>query len=259
MKDLREYWQVLEEFHHKNEPCLLATVIRSEGSVPRKIGAKAILNQQGQIVWGTVGGGAVEHNIQQEASKILHKGQTICKTFNLEEEHGVCGGSMEILLEPHGVRPTAIIIGGGHIGQALAPLLLQLEFNVIILDPREDLREKSAFTNIPVITGKTYTDLVNSVDVQGDVYYIIATYEHEGDEEALIECLKRPYTYLGMIGSNRKVKILYKRLIEKKFATKEQLDKVHSPIGLPIHSETPAEIAVSIAGEIIKIRAERRK
>ncbi|MFX1513875.1 MAG: XdhC family protein [Promethearchaeota archaeon] len=260
MKDLREFWQVLEEFYQKNEVCLLATVIHTEGSAPRKIGTKAIFNKAGEVIWGTIGGGSVEHAIQKEVRNLIPGNLPIYKEYELVEgDYGICGGKIGIFLELFGENPNAVIVGGGHIGQALAPLLRRLEFNVIVLDPRDELKDKKSFRNIPVITGKSYSELIKFTKLSGEVYYIIVTYNHEGDEESLIECLKRPSAYVGMIGSKRKVRTLFSNLIDRKISTQEQLDTVHAPIGLAIHSETPEEIAVSIAGELIKIRAERRQ
>ena len=148
---------------------------------------------------------------------------------------------------------TLYVFGGGHVGLALSKIFSNLNFKTVLFDNRSELNtfNENRFANEKHIVD--YRSVADLVPEGFNVYVVIVTFAHKSDEQVLEQMLPKNVKYLGAMGSDKKIKTIFDHLTEKGY-TKEQLSKVHAPIGLPINSETPAEIAISIAAEIIAVK-----
>ena len=144
-----------------------------------------------------------------------------------------------------------IILGGGHVSQPVAKIGKMLGFHVTVMDDREEFVTKERFPDADRLIQGTYEEIPEKIPVYENAYYVIVTRGHLGDSASARQILKRPYVYLGMIGSRNKVKLTREKLLREGF-TEDQLDTIHAPIGLPIGGHMPAEIAVSITAEIVQ-------
>lgn len=254
-----QFWQQLLVLRQAAVPCALCTVVRTAGSTPRKRAARLLLTADGQ--WGTIGGGRVEKQVIDAARALLQRGDAAEATtlrYHLTRELGMCcGGEMEVLVEPMIPAPFLIVCGGGHIGRALVPLAAPLGFVPIVVEDLEELGNRERFPGAARIIDSFDVRDWKDVPLDGRSYAVIVTRDHQVDQKLLESLLDHDLAYLGMIGSQRKVLTFRQRLINKGFA-EERLARVHAPIGLDIGADTPEEIALSIAAELVRVRAARR-
>ncbi len=233
----------------------LITVIETKGSTPREEGAKMIVVEDGTIR-GTIGGGCVEGQVWEEAKEIIKKGGLKTLEFDLlddelEGEGQACGGNMKVLIESLSPQKKVIIFGAGHISLYLANLCKMLDFNTTVIDDREEYASTERFPDADEVIVTEFAEAFQKCKVNENTFIVIVTRGHKYDKMMLEESLKTTAYYIGMIGSKSKLKGIFDSLKEKGF-TNDDIKRVHSPIGIPIHSESPQEIAVSIAGELIK-------
>jgi xanthine dehydrogenase accessory factor len=168
------------------------------------------------------------------------------------------GQAVEILLEPIRTDPTLYIFGAGHLAQALSPLGKMADFRVVVIDDRPMFANSERFPEADQVLVEPFEMIFDKLQINAQSYVVIVTRGHLYDGEVLEQAVQTDAGYIGMIGSKRKIAVLYKTLIEEGIK-KELLDRVYAPIGLHIHSETPSEIAVSIMAELIKVRAENAR
>ncbi len=232
-------------------PFVVATVIRTEGSTPRKVGAKMIVAADGRL-FGTIGGGAVESRIIEEARELIDRPEVRRFEWRLSDEEAggmICGGAMEFLLEPFVTRPRAFIFGAGHCGQALARILLDLRFEVYLVDPRDGLgNEPAGAHRIQEHPG----DFAAGDKVPRGAYCVIANPTHQYDLETLRGLVGKDLEYLGLMSSRRKKAEVF-GILAFEGVTADRLAMVHCPVGLDIGAETPEEIAVAIAAEMVSV------
>lgn len=240
-------------------PFAIVTVIATKGSAPRKVGAKMLVRRDGSIV-GTVGGGKFESLVMKAAIDTLGTGELRTKTFALhefsEESFGaICGGEATVLLEPVMMKQRLLISGAGHCGHALADLANNCGWSVIVFDDREELSISPLYTEKGVHF-ESKPGALHTFDFKSDDCLVLVSKGHSEDRAALKAVLTRDpvpqFAYFGMIGSDRKVSMVFKDM-EAEGVSSEELDKIYAPVGLDIGSESPAEIAVSIMGEILQI------
>lgn len=261
----------------ETEPAVLVTILESRGSAPRHAGAFMAVLGGGECT-GTVGGGKVEAVCQQRAARVLEKQQSAVEEYDLSDKGPnqvgmACGGQVrvEFLYLPAGresVRELerraaqtgagrVLLFGAGHVARALAALLSALEFEYWVVDDRPEFAVEEAF---PGAAGVLCEDMAASVDrlepTEEDLI-VIMTRGHEHDYEVLRKALATPAGYIGLMGSRRKIAMTRQKLEEEGFGP-EQFARVSTPIGLSIGAETPAEIAVSVAGQLIAWRAQQR-
>jgi xanthine dehydrogenase accessory factor len=239
------------------ETAALATVVSVAGSVPRHTGSKMLVRADGSIL-GTIGGGAMESRVIQEALAAMHDGQTRMPSYTLNDisagDAGICGGTVQVFIEPIGVAPTLLVIGIGHVGKALAELGKWSGYRVVISDDRE------AFCNpdyLPGMDGYVVCkpgDITQHVSVNARTYVAAVTRGLPVDIDLIPVLLKTDAAYIGLIGSRRRWAITVKQLKEERGLTDAQLDSIYAPIGLELNAETPQEIAVSILAQIIMLR-----
>lgn len=239
----------------RGEPAVLATVIASQGSAPRKAGAKMLIRHDGTFV-GSVGGGAAEKLVTEKAADVMHAAKPQVLHLDLSGEKGsvmICGGQMDIFLEP--IRPpeTLYLFGAGHIAQSTAALAKTLGLLVVVIDPRPEYNNRDRFPAANELVVEEYDRAFAKLNVGRDCYIVICTTGHVFDGRCLEFAVGTEAKYIGMMGSKKKVKEVKERL-QSKGIPPHQLAGIHAPVGLGIGAETPEEIAVSILGEVIQVR-----
>ncbi len=239
---MSEVIRMLHEAIESNEPVALATVVEVKGASPAQVGFKMLVRPDASVV-GNVGGGALEQRIRGEALEALREGRSGLLHYALREEGSdsvgmLCGGDVTVFVDVYQAAPSLLIVGGGHIGQPLADLAQVVGFDVQVVDVRPE-RANVAQLDPATVTASTYVVLI--------------TENHVTDEQALRQVLDTPAAYVGMIGSQRKVGIIFEHLRADGIG-EEQLSRVHAPIGLNLGGRSPAEIALSILAEIVQVR-----
>jgi len=238
------------------EEAAICTVVNTKGSVPRKTGAKMIVLAGGKTS-GTIGGGALEKGVIENALSVIRTYEPKLFRYDLMNQFNMCcGGSMDIYIEPVMKKNKLYIFGSGHVGRALGQLANMMQFEVYMIDDRKVELDQ---INNPEINKMHlhYSNALPLLPFDSHTYICIMTYSHPYDRDILAFCMKKPYAYLGMIGSLRKVEITKKRFREAMIASDEELQKVDMPMGLDINAESPEEIAISIMGKIIKTKNEK--
>jgi xanthine dehydrogenase accessory factor len=251
-----EIYQELANIAVSGERAVLATVISSRGSVPRKAGTKMIIKGDGTLV-GSIGGGNVEQAVQEKALAVMKSGEPQMMHFDLsgkgEEAWMICGGQMDVFLEPILPAETLYLFGAGHLSQSTAAVAKMLGLRVVVIDPRPEYNNIDRFPDADSLVVEEYDNAFSKLNVDENSYIVIYTPGHVSDEKCLQFAVGTTAKYVGMIGSKKKVKEIKERL-RKKGVSQQQLEEIHAPIGLEINAQTPEEIAVSILAEITKVR-----
>lgn len=236
----------------RGEPAALATVIASGGSTPRSAGARMLVHADGRTV-GTIGGGALEHRVQAEALEAIADGRPRRFEAHLVQDLGMCcGGRTEVWIEPLRTRVPLVVFGAGHVAHALVPLLQRLDFDVTVVDDRDELLTEARFPTARRIDGDPVAFAASLPD-DPERYWLVVTHDHALDQRLVEHLLPRPCAWLGMIGSKGKVA---RFLVRFRAAGIDPalFPRLCAPVGLDLGAETPAEIAVSIAAELIRVR-----
>jgi len=249
----------LQELKSDGNRAVLCIVTESKGSSPGKAGAKMLVFAHKPPV-GTVGGGAIELSVIQQAALMLQKSSLTCtKVYALGDDLQMhCGGEMTVYFEIIGGLPRLLIFGGGHIAQALAPMALAAGFLPLVVDPREDIlrfHENKGYQTICL----NYEDVEAGPEPSDRDFIVIVTHRHLHDEFLALHFARKPHTYLGMIGSQRKVDLFKQRALAGNLLTLDELNRIDMPVGLRILAKTPAEIAVSILAGMIAIKNKEGK
>jgi xanthine dehydrogenase accessory factor len=230
----------------------IATVISVNGSAPRSSGAKILVFADGDTI-GTVGGGVFEYRMIDLARKAAVEGQPIRVTVHLTRDLGMCcGGEMEAYIEPLQVKAPMTIFGAGHIAEAVAPLLLALDYTVTIVDAREEYATQDRFPGCTVICTDPRA-YVETTDGGEDEHWLIVTHDHPLDQDIGEVLLPKAQAWLGMIGSRAKI-AKFRMRYRAAGLDDATIAKLRAPVGLDLGAETPAEIAVSICAELIRVR-----
>jgi xanthine dehydrogenase accessory factor len=234
----------------------LATVIRVRGSVPRHVSAKMLVYPSGRIE-GTVGGGEMERRVIAEALEVIARGEARIIRYTLsdpkEGDPGVCGGEVEVFVEPIRARPTLVVIGGGHVGKAVAHLAHWLGFRVAVSDDRPEFARAEAAPEADLYLACPLSDLPKRMTIDDQTYLVLTTRGVQIDVDGLPALLETPAAYIGVIGSRRRWEMCAQQLRELG-VPEEKIGRITSPMGLELNAETPEEIAVSILAEIIQLR-----
>lgn len=235
----------------RGEPVVLATVVRTHHSVPRRPGSKMLVYGDGRTA-GTVGGGEMEHRVTIAAVEVLAEGRPRLVTYNLVDpadgDPGVCGGEAEIYLEPYMPASTIFIVGAGHVGRAVSDLAKWLGFRTVVWDDRSEIIDDAEHADVP-LTG-SMADALAAHPVTEDTSVVMVTRNVGLDLEILPQLLATPARYIGLMGSRRRWETTRAGLVDLGL-DEEVLARVTAPIGVEINAETPEEIAVSILAEVI--------
>jgi xanthine dehydrogenase accessory factor len=253
--------QILKELiaaQEAGETVVLATVVKARGSVPRHTGSKMLIYADGRTS-GSVGGGEMESRVLQEAESAFQDGQTRVIPYALVDpqrgDPGLCGGEVEIYLEPYMQLATLFVIGCGHVGRALAAQARLLNYHVVVTDDRKELvtPEQIPFADT-YLPGSIEEALVAS-PVHHNTFVAVVTRNVSIDRQVLPKLLPTPAPYIGVMGSKRRWSETKKLLLADGLEEKD-LERFHSPLGVELNAETPEEIAVSIMAEIIMVRRD---
>ena len=250
---MKTIYKALEELEKSNEAAALCTVIKSEGSTPRHVGSKMLVYPNGHFI-GTVGGGDLEHRVMDEAWMSIADGKSRLLSYSMSDptrgDPGVCGGQVEVFVEP--ILPPAgiVIIGGGHVGKAVAHLAKWLGFRVIVSDDRPEFCNKETIPDADAFYVCPMNELPKHMKIDKRTYLILTTRGSTIDSAGLSPLLDSPAAYIGVIGSKRRLATTVKDL-KARGESDARIARVHSPIGLELRAETPEEIAVSIMAEIL--------
>lgn len=238
---------------------VLATIVKTSGSTPRKTSAKMIVYPDGTIS-GTVGGGDFERLVIEDCQELLESQSTsLLKkySFSLFGENATgmcCGGNVEVFMEVQRKPNKLIIFGGGHIGKELLQLANGSGFVITVVDDRKEII--GSFDNVVDTKLAEIDYAANLPDLDENCFVVVISRSHQTDCVILQSVLKNNCKYIGMIGSKAKTGKMFTHLKEIGIA-QSLLDRVHTPIGLDINAEGPYEIAVSILAEIIAVKNEK--
>src|SRR3954451_1311194 len=244
----------------RGEPAALVTIVRSTGSTPQRTGAKMLVYADGRIV-GTIGGGCYENEAAGKARGAIASGKPALVKYDLNDdfvqESGlICGGQMDVYIDPIAPAPSLYVIGAGHVGFHLARAAAEAGFRIHIVDDREKFANAERFPMADSVVVEDIAAWLHRADLPSSAYVVVVTRGHTHDLDALRALAARELRYLGMIGSRAKTARVFDAL-ESEGLPVPCLDRVHAPIGLDIGAVTPAEIAISILAEMIAIRHGR--
>lgn len=235
----------------------LATIVHARGSIPSFESAKMLVRDDGTIA-GTIGGGCVEAEVWQAAREVMEEEKPRNLTFNLNHDPKydsglVCGGTLEIYLEPILPVQTLYIFGAGHVAYNVYRAARMTGFEVVVVDDRESYANRERFPEAKDVYADDFERALSQLAPNHSSYIVIVTRGHRDDMRVLRWAVESPACYIGMIGSQRKVIAIYRQL-ESEGVAPEKLARVYAPVGLDIGAITPEEISVAIMAEIIAIR-----
>lgn len=248
----------LGEALKRGEEVALVTIVSANGSTPQRVGAKMLVYSDGRVV-GTIGGGCYENEALWKARETLKTRKACTVRYELaddfaEESGLICGGQMEVFIEPIEPSPAVYIFGAGHVGQFVGRVAHDAGFQVHVIDDREKFANRERFPDAAEIVVEDIPTWLAQTTLPSSAYAVIVTRGHRHDLDALRALTVQNLRYLGLIGSRAKVKRLYDVLVEDGTIPIERLENVHAPIGLDIGAVTPQEIAVAIVAELIAVR-----
>lgn len=246
----------ISQLQSSGKPFILATMVKTAGSSPREAGAKMLVFPDGSIS-GTIGGGNFEKMVIDDCLGLFESGNSnLLKKYRFSQtgpdSTGMCcGGEAEVFMELSGKPDRLIIFGGGHIGMALSRIAGDLDFQITIVDDRQETLDQYRSSIKTILTDVDYKQ--NFPILDNGCYAVIVTRSHKCDKSVLEQALAFDCAYIGMIGSKTKVARTKGALRDQGF-DEGKLSAIHAPIGLDIGAEGPHEIAVSIAAELIAVR-----
>ncbi len=235
----------------------LATIIQVQGSIPSYESSKILVRDDGSIV-GTVGGGCVEAEVWAVAQDVMREEKPRRLHFNLnsdpEFDNGlICGGSLDIFVEPILAAPTVYLFGGGHVSLSISKVASLAGFDTVVIDDREAFASRERFPEARENYAGPWEEIFPKLNINEFSYLALVSRGHKGDLACLRWAVTTPARYIGMIGSRRKF-IEICKVLENEGVPGEKLERVHSPIGLDIGALTPEEIGVAVVAEMIAVR-----
>jgi xanthine dehydrogenase accessory factor len=251
-----EIYEEIVRLKNEGRQCALATIVQCVGSSPQREGAKMVVRDDGSIL-GTLGGGCIEAEVKQASLMAMKNGTPQTFSFELTERHGglVCGGKILVYIEPITPQPRLVILGAGHVGKSLSTVARFSGFQVTVADDRQEYANRQNIPHAHDVIVNDFETVFSKIPVDKNTCIVIATRGHNHDLEAVRAALNTVACYIGLLGSRRKKVLLHKALSDAGF-TNEAVNRVIIPVGLPIGSVTPEEIAISIMAQIIE---QRRK
>ncbi len=249
-------WDALQRWRAAGRRFVLATVTESRGFTPRKAGAHMLVDEAGATV-GTIGGGAIEREVLEQARALLASGGSAQVERHLTRELGMCcGGEMAVFLEVVEPAPRLLLFGAGYIASALAAVAASCGFEVVVVDERPEWADPARFPGAEVHAREPEAWLRAQAG-RADDFAVVVTHDHALDQRLVQELLRRPLRFVGMIGSIPKQRKFALRLRARGFSETE-IARLHTPLGLSIGADTPEEIAVSVMAELIAVRRGMR-
>jgi len=253
---MNNWIDLLHDFKQKKETVALVTVTKILGSAPCKVASKMIVTPQ-KSIFGTIGGGKLEYHVINEAISAIKQNKIIECSYTLGPEfEQCCGGKVELIIEPMNQSPQLYVFGAGHIGVAICTVLQDTPFEITLLDTREkwvetvEINQTVKYSDIPFDLYK------QTINWGPNCYVVILTHDHKLDFEITALALHEQTKYIGLIGSKTK-KNKFNNLLINELGFKEGIAPVHCPIGLDLGGNSPKEIAISIASELLKVYYEK--
>src|SRR5262249_40491511 len=239
------------------QKCAIATIVQVRGSIPSFESAKLLVREDGSMV-GTIGGGCVEAEVWNAARDVMESEKPKHMSFNLGHDaaydNGVIGGGqLDVFVEPVIPPPHAIIFGAGHISKSLCKVSSLAGFSTVVVDNRESFANRERFPEADEIFAEEYEEVFPKLTINESTYIIIVTRGHRDDMRVLRWPAGTPPRYMAMSGSKRKVLSVVKEL-EKDGLSRDQLNRIHAPMGLEIGAISPEEISISVTAEMIAVR-----
>ena len=234
----------------------LATIVHTNGSIPSYESSRMLVREDGSMA-GTIGGGCVEAEVWAAAKEVMQKEAPRKMVFHLNNEASydnglICGGTLEVFVEPILPQPVLHLFGGGHVSMAVARAAHAAGFGIVVVDDREAFANKERFPMTQEVF-TSYEDAFEKIKPNAASYLVIVTRGHKEDMRVLAWAVRTEARYVGMIGSKRKVMSVYKAL-ENEGYKPEEFERVYAPMGLDIGALSPEEIAVSITAELVAVR-----
>ena len=230
-----------------------AVITAAVGSTPRRPGAKMIVYEDGTLA-GTIGGGGIELAVIQDALECLRTREPLMKDYPVVQTDGRVSGKETIYIEPSFPKARLILCGAGHVAGHLIPIARSIGFRVTVIDIRDEAKVRARAAEADeFILAKSFAEGLAQVPENDDDYLIACSFNFEQDEEILFQLLQRKAAYVGMLAGRQKIESIYAHLRERGISD-ARLAAVHAPIGLPLGGETPEEIALSIAAELLQTR-----
>ena len=253
----QEVFAALADALDRGEVVALVTIVSSTGSTPQRVGAKMLVYSDGRTV-GTIGGGCYENDAFWKAREAITARRPLNVKYELtddiaEESGLICGGQMEVFIEPVEAAPDVYIFGAGHVGYSLARMAHDTGFRVHVIDDRERFASAERFEPGTEVVVEDIPTWLQTHTLPPTAYAVVVTRGHRHDLDALRALAPSGVRYVGLIGSRAKVKRIYDAL-RLEGMSQEVLQRVHAPIGLDIGAITPQEIAVSILAELIAVK-----
>jgi xanthine dehydrogenase accessory factor len=240
----------------RGERIAVATVVKTVGAAPCGVGTKLLIRADGSTS-GSFAGPNTDGRVAQLAMQALREGRSYATHLHLDADQGEavgsCGATLELFIDVLRPEPRLIIAGAGYVAQALARLATSLDFRIVVVDDRRDLADPQVFSDKVQLTFGDIPQTIRELEPDEASWIVIVTRGHHLDKDALRAALETNATYVGMIGSPNKVKHIFRDLL-KEGLSRERLAQVHAPIGLDLGAETPDEIALSIAAEMLMMR-----
>ena len=239
------------------EEAALVTIVATQGSTPQRVGARMLVFADGRAV-GTIGGGCYENDAAGKARESIRTRRAGVARYDLGDdlagENGlICGGRMEVFIEPLDPSPRLVVVGAGHVSQHVARMAADVGFRVQVIDDRETFANRDRFPSAEEVTVAPIAEFLAAADLPAAAYVVVVTRGHTHDLSAMRALAGRPLRYVGMIGSRAKVARIFGALASEG-APAEWLRRVRAPIGLQIGAVTPEEIALSIVAELVAVR-----
>lgn len=257
MSYTREMEAVVEELR-KARSVALAVLVKKKGSVPRDLGARMVVREDGSMV-GTLGGGPFERMVVAEALAALTKGESSVKKYVFREEGVseaertglICGGEAEVFLDVLKPGPRVLLIGAGHLGQAIAEIASKVGFRVAVADSDSKLANRERFAAAEKIVVDDLERCVERLEPSEEDMVLILSGVVEEDFKVLRKALEAPPRYVGMLGSRNKSAEFLRRLKDMGYTEEQLRGRLYMPIGIDMRADTPEEIAIAVVAQMI--------
>lgn len=254
---MEDIYEAIIRLRREGRRCALATIVNVKGSAPSFESAKMLVTEE-RILLGSVGGGCVEAEVFQAAKEAIAEGTPRTLRFDLHENPRydtglICGGSLEIFVEPLLPVPVVYVFGAGHVGRAVYEVARLAGFEVIVADDREAFANRERFPAAREVHAAPIDEVLAKLAPPSWAFVVIVTRGHRDDMRVLRWAIDTPARYVGMLGSRRKV-ITIAKALEQEGVAPEKLARVYAPIGLDIGAVTPEEIGVAVAAELVAVR-----
>ncbi len=249
-------YQEIEAALRRGERVAVATVVKTVGAAPCGVGSKMLVRADGTPT-GRFAGPTTDGKVAEEAQRAIRESRSYMTHIHMDADQGEavgsCGATLEVFFEVLHPEPRLIIAGAGYVAQALSRLAERLDFRIVVVDDRRDLADPQAFGNNVQLAFGDIPQTIQELEPDEASWIVVVTRGHQLDKNALQAAIESRASYIGMIGSPSKVRRIFKELLKDGIA-RERLAEVHAPIGLDLGAETPDEIALSIAAEMLMVR-----